>query len=114
MPLWTASNQPKSYHGMCTWMRLRQGWEIAVRWRDGRHRIAAAQGMLQEAVVGQVQVSAQVDRMLCAQRGARLGFLAGCPAPLQGLPHAGEQTGGMLARLPFPADPGQVTLLPCR
>ena len=45
----------------CTWVRLCQSWKVAVRWWDGRHRIAAAQLVLQEAVVGQVQVSAHVD-----------------------------------------------------
>ena len=52
--------------------------------------MAAAQVVLQEAVVGQVQVSAQVDRMLSAQRGGRLGLLAGRPAALQGLPHTAD------------------------
>ena len=83
------------------------------RW-DGRHGVAAAQVVLQETVVGQVQLSAQVDRMLCAQRGDRLGLLAGRPAALQGLSHAADKTGGVLAQLPFPADPGQVSALPCK
>ena len=76
------------------------------RW-DGRHGVAAAQVVLQETVVGQVQLSAQVDRMLCAQRGDRLGLPGRSPCSSAGpFQHAADKTGGVLAQLPFPADPG--------
>ena len=78
-----------------------------MRWRNSCACIAAAQLMLQEAVVGRVQVSAHVDHMLCAQRCGNAVFrycLGALPAALQRLSHAAEQPGGLLTQLLPPAN----------